>query len=71
VFLLVGDANQPSAPTYVRSAGQVLAQSAALGNGAFTWLRFTLEGGRTHDLELSSDAGQHWHLNAVLMRALG
>ena len=68
-YVLVGDANQPSAPTFVKSGGQLLAQSPSLGNGAFAWVRVPLAGGQTYDLELSGDGTQHWHLNALLLRA--
>jgi alpha-glucuronidase len=71
VHALVGDANQPSAPTYIHSGGALLAQSGPLANGTFTWVDFTVDGGatgRTLDIDLTSDPAVHWHLNALLMR---
>lgn len=69
--LLVGDGSFPSASTYVRSGGELLAQSRPLGVGEFEWLTFPLNGGasgREVDLQLAGNAGQHWHLNALVMR---
>ncbi|MGH3387422.1 MAG: alpha-glucuronidase family glycosyl hydrolase [Actinomadura sp.] len=71
VHVLVGDANQPSAPTYLHSGGALLAQSGRLANGTFAWLDFTVDGGatgRTLDVDLTGDPAEHWHLNALLMR---
>jgi alpha-glucuronidase len=70
-FILVGDNNQ-CYPTYVKSGGELLAESAFLQNGVFTWIRFPLDGGaagRDVDLELSSVPGQHWHVNAFVLLA--
>ncbi|TDD14147.1 glycoside hydrolase [Kribbella turkmenica] len=66
IWMLVGDATQPSDPTYVRSAGGQLAASPPLATGEFTWLRFSVAGGA--ELELSGDPGKHWHLNALVVR---
>ncbi|WP_203433473.1 alpha-glucuronidase family glycosyl hydrolase [Jiangella asiatica] len=70
VFVLVGD-TVLAQPTSIRSGGELLAESPVLAGGAFAWLRFDLDGGaagREADLELSSLPGQHWHLNALIMR---
>ncbi|HVX45434.1 MAG TPA: hypothetical protein VHC49_16195, partial [Mycobacteriales bacterium] len=66
VHALVGDADQPSAPTTISLGSTVLAESPALGNGEFSWLEFTVDGG-TVDLTLSGDPGEHWHLAALLV----
>lgn len=66
-YLLVGD-NTGLYPTYVRSGGDLLAQSERMIHGGWVWLHLSLDGGasgRDVDLELSSDPGQHWHLNAL------
>lgn len=71
VFLLVGDPITTARPTYVRSGGSLVAESDALGTGEFAWLHFTLDGGsegNAVDLELSGDAGEHWRLNALVVR---
>lgn len=67
IWLLVGDATQPSDPTYVGAGSTRLAASPSLGTGEFTWLHLTVPGGVT-DLELSGDAAKHWHLNALVIR---
>ena len=70
VLLLIGDATQPTDPTYISSAGSRLAASELLAAGAYSWLRFTLDGGsagREVDLELSGDPTKHWHLNALVV----
>jgi alpha-glucuronidase len=67
-YVLVGD-SLALYPTYIRSGGQLLAQSERMDRGG-VWLHFTLDGGdagREVDLELSSDPGQHWHLNALAL----
>ncbi|HEY8454797.1 MAG TPA: alpha-glucuronidase family glycosyl hydrolase [Actinopolymorphaceae bacterium] len=72
VSILVGDATQPSQPTYVHSEGVLLAESSPLGHGEFAWIHFTLDGGpsgREIDLELSSTPDEHWHVNALIVSA--
>lgn len=72
VHVLVGD-TVSSGPTHIRSGGTLLAETGAQPDGSFTWLRFELAGGAQgaeHDLELTGDDGVHWHLNALVMRAL-
>ncbi|WP_084678263.1 alpha-glucuronidase family glycosyl hydrolase [Actinopolymorpha alba] len=70
-YLLVGDAGADSFPTFVRSGGELVAESAFMTGGSYAWLSFMLDGGaagRTVDLELSGVPGQHWHLNALALR---
>jgi alpha-glucuronidase len=70
-YLLVGDAFN-SHPTYVHSGGELLAESPFLWRNEFEWIHFTLDGGaagREIDLELSSVAGEHWHLVALAILA--
>lgn len=68
VHVLVGD-SVASGPTHIRSGGTLLAETGAQPDGSFTWLRFDLAGGTEHDLELTGDAGAHWHLNALVIRS--
>ncbi|MEV5965612.1 alpha-glucuronidase family glycosyl hydrolase [Kribbella sp. NPDC051952] len=66
-YVLIGDSGADCYPTFIRSNGQLLAQSTFLLGGLYAWLKVPLEGGQDVDLELSSISNQHWHLNALVI----
>ncbi|MGW1344147.1 alpha-glucuronidase family glycosyl hydrolase [Kribbella sp. NPDC002412] len=65
-YLLIGDANVDSWPTFIHSNGKLLGQSQFLLGGQYTWLKLTLTAGEV-DLELTSIPNQHWHLTALVL----
>ena len=68
-YVLVGDTVNAH-PTFVRSGGELVAQTKFLFRGEYEWAHFTLNGGaagREVDLELSSVPGEHWHLVALVL----
>jgi alpha-glucuronidase len=67
--VLVGDVHNLQ-PTFIKSGGEIIAQSEWMHGWYFDWLRFELDGGaagREVDLEFSSVPREHWHLNALLL----
>ena len=66
---LIGDVHNLQ-PTFIRSGGELLAESTWLHGWFFSWLHFELDGGtagREVDLEFSTIPREHWHLNALLL----
>ncbi|WP_410792275.1 hypothetical protein [Kribbella sp. C-35] len=70
LLALVGDGGPDCPPTIIAEGNKVLATSADLPGGIFTWLHADLDGGptgRSADLTLDSEPDRFWHLGALVL----